>query len=185
MLSTKIDFLSWFSENFKCLLFLFLISISLTIHSITQHHILLREVENLEFRLIIFNADEIPQRINSNRSGILFSYFYIYINLYYLKIWLKNLKGVEIITFESCFFHSLKPGYIDLKNVKIRDVSSHYRKGWFYLCIIVHNRNKENTERLNQPCKRQYEAVINQKFKIKPLILGNIFVKSKKKKIIS
>lgn len=57
--------------------------------------------------------------------------------------------GESIISYKFLNFHPKFPESIELQQIKIKEVSSHFTKGWFYLCLIAkEDTNEENCSKI-------------------------------------
>ncbi len=107
----------------------------------------------------VFTNDDTPKKISENKAGSYFNQISPSFNFYHL--------GKAIIQSEKDSF--LVNGEAIVGRLKINEVSSHFSKGLFNLCVFC-------TEK-NWPQDSDYEI---DGAEIKPLIISNIKVKSKK-----
>ena len=81
--------------------------------------------------------------------------------------------------------HILRNGKAKIEKIKIKEVSSHFNRGWFYLCIFPRISDSSSIYiyvSFFYFFKFSLEKQNHLNFKkIKPLVIGNVKVKSKKK----
>lgn len=109
--------------------------------------------------------------------------FFLYFNLFLFKIFkYLILLGEKIIDYKSLDFHTKFPGSILIQNIKIKEVSSHFIKGWFYFCLQVKDKHQNPNYIENSTItflKKQKEIKAEE---VKPLIIPNVIVRSKERK---
>lgn len=126
---------------------------------------LVKNKEKINLSIDLFSADEMPKKITENKTGFYRFYFLIrFFNNFFL-----NFSGKPIVQNEKD--NHLVNGEAVVGRLKINEVSSHFTKGLFNL--VVYCEKKKNNDMNSEDCEIDASE-------IKPLIITNIKVKSKK-----